>query len=64
MRYETIRQTGKRPEFPNEGTIRRMVKCGEVPGFYANSRFYVDTVKFAEKLDTLSTLTAKEATAQ
>jgi len=49
MKFLTIRQTAKEFGIP-EFAIRTMQKCGEVPGFYSGSRFYVNAEKFEEKL--------------
>ncbi len=54
MKYETIRQASKRPDLPNECALRRMVKTHECPGFFSGTRFYVDTEKLLEKLESMS----------
>ena len=50
-RYLTIRQAAAQQGFPNEATIRALVKQGRCPGFYQRSRFYVDAQFFREELD-------------
>jgi len=51
MRYQTIRSVARDPLFPNETTLRAMVKSGTCPGYYQGTRFYVDTVLLREHLD-------------
>lgn len=42
-KFMTIRQAAADPACPiREGTLRRMVKRQEAPGFYAGTRFWVD----------------------
>lgn len=60
VRYLTIRATAKLGDFPKEAVLRGMVKRGECPGLYQGSRFYVDTVRLREYLDTLSSGQRKE----
>ena len=51
-KFLTIRQAAARPDCPvSEGTLRRMVKNGEVPGFYSGSRFYINFSQFLEWID-------------
>ena len=50
MRYETIKQAGRRNDLPAEWAIRKMVKSKRCPGFYSGTRFYVDTEALAEQL--------------
>lgn len=51
LRYLTIRATAAQGEFPNEATLRRLVKEGRCPGFYQKTRFYVDTTILRQQLD-------------
>lgn len=42
-KYVTIKQAAADPTCPiHEGTLRRLVKNGEVPGFYSGNRFWLD----------------------
>lgn len=43
-RYKTIREAAADSSLPNEAILRAMVKSGICPGFYAGTRFYVDTI--------------------
>lgn len=52
-RYLTINATAKHYELP-EWMLRSLLKRGELPGFYAGSRFYIDTQLLTEKLETIS----------
>ena len=43
MKYLSIRQAAKQPDCPlREGTLRKMVKMSQIPGFYCGSRFWID----------------------
>lgn len=47
MRFLTINEAEKETNIPAT-RIRKWVKMGIVPGFYAGSRFYVNVDKFLE----------------
>lgn len=48
--FATIRQAAEIVGL-SHGLIRAWVKRGQVPGFYAGDRFYVNVVKFREALE-------------
>lgn len=54
-RFLTINEAAKLPELPSAGTIRRMVKQHNCPGFFSGSRFYVDVEQLLVKLEKMST---------
>lgn len=49
--FLTIRQAAKIVGL-SHARIRQWVKDGQVPGFYAGTRFYVNMPKFRKALDT------------
>ena len=50
--YQTIRQFAKENDRGlTEGTLRRMVRCGECPGFYSGTRFMVNTDALIDLLE-------------
>lgn len=50
-KFLTIRQAAADPSVPlREGTLRRMVRRGECPGYYSGSRFWVDVDGLRELL--------------
>lgn len=46
--FMTIREVAK-TGFMREGTLRRLQKQGEIPGFYAETRFYVNFPQLVKK---------------
>lgn len=48
-RHLTIHATAQKLEVP-EGLVRRMVRAGEVEGYYVGKWFYIDVPAFQEKL--------------
>lgn len=54
--FLTIRQAAADPRCPlREGTLRAMVKRGEVPGFYSGTRFWVNIDELLTSLTERST---------
>ena len=53
MEFLTIRQFAHRESVP-ETALRRLVKTGKAPGFYAGSRFYINVERMREMLDNAS----------
>lgn len=63
MRIYSAHVSAIQPDCPiSEGTIRRMIKCGECPGFYQGSRFYVNFEELLAVLKRKSLATIGEAT--
>lgn len=50
MTLLTIRQFSKQENVP-ETALRRLVKTGQAPGFYAGSRFYINAERMRDMLD-------------
>lgn len=48
--YLTIRQTAKKVPY-SENQLRKMLRIGELPGFYSGTRFYVDYELLMEQID-------------
>ncbi len=48
--YLTIRQTAKKGPY-SEPQLRKMLRIGELPGFYSGTRFYVNYELLMEQLD-------------
>ena len=46
--FMTIREVAK-TGFMREGTLRRLQKQGEIPGIYAETRFYVNFPQLVKK---------------
>lgn len=49
MAFQTIRETVKSEGIP-ETALRRLVHDGQVPGFYAGNRFYINVSALREQL--------------
>ena len=49
MAFQTIRETVKSEGIP-ETALRRLVRDGRVPGFYAGNRFYINVSALREQL--------------
>ena len=58
MEMLTARQYAKKTGFP-EGTIRRMIKDRQVPGFYSGNRYLIDADAFTAKLHEMSAVNAE-----
>ena len=50
MRFMTINQTAQAVGLPHT-CLRSMLATGNLPGFYAGTRFYVNVDQFREKLE-------------
>lgn len=48
--YLTIKQTARRGPYP-EHRLRKMLRIGELPGFYSGTRYYVNYDLLMEQLD-------------
>lgn len=55
--YMTIRQTARGTGLP-EGMLRARLKRNKLPGFYAESRYYINVPLLMEMLDAESRLNA------
>ena len=51
MRFLTINQTAREIGLPHT-CLRSMLAGGQLPGFYAGTRYYVNVDVLREKLDT------------
>lgn len=49
--YLTINKAAQIPDMPSACTLRAWLKQGQLPGFYAGTRFYVAVDVLREKLD-------------
>ena len=64
-KFMTIRQTAADPACPlREGTLRRMQKQGELPGFFTGTRFYVNFDLLLEMLAERSRASVRPTGAQ
>lgn len=50
MEFLSIAQTAKAEKLPATA-LRRMLKQGTLPGFYAGNRFYVNVERLRQQLD-------------
>lgn len=50
MEFLSIAQTAQAEKLPATA-LRRMLKQGTLPGFYAGSRFYVNVERLRQQLD-------------
>lgn len=48
--YLTIKQTARKGPY-SEYRLRKMLRAGELPGFYSGTRFYVNYELLMEQLD-------------